>query len=122
MTIAWIMAVPIFDTISLMIRRILKGRNPMAADREHLHHIFLRAGFTSCRAALLVSGVSFAFGAYGVLGWWNEFPKWLMWGPLLGAFGAHYLFVRHAWRATKGIAEIPHGAPAGKWMSPVEDE
>ena len=41
----WIFAVPVMDTMTLIVRRLLLGRSPFSADRKHLHHIFLRLGF-----------------------------------------------------------------------------
>ena len=42
----WFLAVPVFDTVTMMIRRISAGRSPFQADTEHLHHLLVRAGFT----------------------------------------------------------------------------
>jgi len=100
-TIAWIMALPVFDTISLMLRRGLKGQNPMTADREHLHHIFLRAGFSARTTVYIAAGIAFVLGAVGVLGWRLGVPEWALWVPLLGVFAIHWYVVRHAWRVMR---------------------
>jgi UDP-GlcNAc:undecaprenyl-phosphate GlcNAc-1-phosphate transferase len=100
-TIAWIMALPVFDTISLMLRRGLKGQNPMTADREHLHHIFLRAGFSPRTTVYIAMGIAFGLGGIGVLGWRLGVPEWLLWLPLLAVFAVHWFVVRHAWRAMR---------------------
>ena len=42
----WFIAVPIFDTITMMARRIYHGRSPFQADAEHLHHLLVRSGLT----------------------------------------------------------------------------
>ena len=42
----WIFGVPLIDTVSVMVGRIFKGRSPFSADRDHLHHQLLDAGFT----------------------------------------------------------------------------
>jgi len=44
-TALWLFALPLTDTISMMVRRILLRRSPFLADREHFHHILLAAGF-----------------------------------------------------------------------------
>lgn len=100
-TIAWILALPVFDTISLMLRRVAKGQNPMAGDREHLHHVFQRVGFSSRETVYILAGISFAMGAVGVGGWWSGVPEWTLWPPLLAVFALHYWFVRHAWRSMR---------------------
>jgi UDP-GlcNAc:undecaprenyl-phosphate GlcNAc-1-phosphate transferase len=35
-------AVPILDTLIVMLRRIVKGKNPFSPDKTHLHHIVLK--------------------------------------------------------------------------------
>lgn len=41
-----ILAVPVFDTLRVMTTRILKGTSPFNPDKTHLHHLFIRLGFT----------------------------------------------------------------------------
>lgn len=42
----WLIFLPLVDMLTIMYRRIKRGRSPMAADRTHLHHIIMRAGFS----------------------------------------------------------------------------
>ncbi|KAB2890002.1 MAG: hypothetical protein F9K32_10330 [Desulfobulbaceae bacterium] len=39
-----VLAVPITDTIVVMVRRVFRGGSPFKADQIHLHHILLRFG------------------------------------------------------------------------------
>ena len=41
-----ILAIPITDTITVMSKRLMRGRNPFVADKYHLHHIFMRFGMS----------------------------------------------------------------------------
>jgi len=36
---------PILDTLQVLFRRVLRGRDPFIADRRHLHHMILDLGF-----------------------------------------------------------------------------
>ncbi|MCK5192144.1 MAG: undecaprenyl/decaprenyl-phosphate alpha-N-acetylglucosaminyl 1-phosphate transferase, partial [Methylococcales bacterium] len=45
-TILWIIALPLFDTVCIMLRRLKRGRSPFNPDREHLHHVFHMAGYS----------------------------------------------------------------------------
>ena len=45
-TAVWILAVPICDSVSLMLRRVRRGRSPFKPDREHLHHLLQDADYT----------------------------------------------------------------------------
>lgn len=40
------LSVPVFDTLRVMIMRMLNGRSPFKPDKTHLHHIFVRFGFS----------------------------------------------------------------------------
>lgn len=42
----WIFGLPLVDTISVMVQRICEKRSPFDADRHHLHHKLLDAGFS----------------------------------------------------------------------------
>jgi len=42
----WIVAVPLLDMVVVILRRALSRRSPLSPDREHLHHLLLRAGLS----------------------------------------------------------------------------
>lgn len=42
----WLFGLPLADTVSVMVRRVVNGQSPFAADRTHLHHKLLDAGFS----------------------------------------------------------------------------
>jgi UDP-GlcNAc:undecaprenyl-phosphate GlcNAc-1-phosphate transferase len=69
MTYAWILGYPVVDALVVMIRRVFRGRNPMHADRTHLHHLLLARGLDSRRTALALVVVAFFYGLVGTLGW-----------------------------------------------------
>ena len=55
-----ILGFPIYDTASAFTRRILKGQNPMKADRSHTHHKLIDMGMNQKQAVAtlyLVAGV-----------------------------------------------------------------
>ncbi|MCE8014840.1 undecaprenyl/decaprenyl-phosphate alpha-N-acetylglucosaminyl 1-phosphate transferase [Halomonas sp. MCCC 1A17488] len=108
----WILVMPVMDTLSLMIRRIRKGRSPFAADREHLHHIFLRAGFLPGSATLALMSMTAVLGAVGVVGSLLGVPDLLMLLGLIGVAVAHYVFIRHAWRTSKALRRL-YATPQG---------
>jgi len=41
-----VMSIPVFDTLRVMAVRILDRKSPFTADNNHLHHHFLRAGYS----------------------------------------------------------------------------
>ncbi len=49
-----VMILPIMDTLRVFTLRILQGRSPFSADRNHLHHIMLKLGFNHLQASLSI--------------------------------------------------------------------
>jgi len=44
-----VLTVPLFDTIRVSITRIKKHRSPFQPDKNHIHHLLLNTGLTTCR-------------------------------------------------------------------------
>ena len=61
-----VLAVPIVDTTFVVVRRLKHGERVFEADQAHLHHRFLRRGFSQRRAALTIWGwcISLAAAAF----------------------------------------------------------
>lgn len=67
-SVAWLLALPIYDTCGQFARRVRQGRHPFDPDHDHFHHHFLYAGFTPGQAAAIILSISFVFGMIGVCG------------------------------------------------------
>ncbi len=52
-----IIGLPILDTITVMIRRLVKGKNPFVADKKHFHHVLMRMGLYHSEAVLFIYGI-----------------------------------------------------------------
>lgn len=61
------LAVPIFDTLFAMLRRVLKHESIMHADKGHLHHHLMAAGFGQRRSVLIMYGIVGIMGIVAVL-------------------------------------------------------
>ena len=62
-----IWALPLGDTVFAVVRRLCHGQSPFRADRRHLHHRLMDAGFSQSEAAELLCLVSAALGLTAVL-------------------------------------------------------
>lgn len=62
----WVIALPLMDMLGVMVRRVVKKQNPFKPGRDHLHHIFLRAGFSSREALLIISISAFFWLSVGL--------------------------------------------------------
>jgi len=56
-----IIIIPCFDAVSVAIGRIRRGLNPFKPDRSHLHHKFIRIGFSSHLSLIIILLMDAAF-------------------------------------------------------------
>lgn len=61
------LAVPIFDTALAMLRRALRHESIMHADKGHLHHHLMAAGFGQRRSVLIMYGIVGIMGEVAIL-------------------------------------------------------
>lgn len=88
----WFLLLPIFDAVSMTARRILKKRPPFGADKEHLHHIFLLAGFTVQETVLIMAGISALGAVIGITATYFGVPDYIMVGSFV-TLGLMYLWM-----------------------------
>lgn len=65
-----VLALPIFDTLSSIIRRVIHGKSLKAIiepDAGHLHHKLLKKGFTQKQAVLILYGITAIFGMFAII-------------------------------------------------------
>ncbi len=61
-----ILAIPIVDTLLAMIRRIIKHRHIMEADKEHFHHQLLNMKFSTTKTVLIIYFINILFSAVSI--------------------------------------------------------
>ena len=49
-----VLAIPLIDLFSAIVRRLRAGQSPFSSDKEHMHHRILRAGNTHLRTTLIM--------------------------------------------------------------------
>lgn len=49
-----IIGIPVLDTATVMVKRILRGQSPFRPDRSHLHHQLLNLGLTQAQAVTFI--------------------------------------------------------------------
>jgi UDP-GlcNAc:undecaprenyl-phosphate/decaprenyl-phosphate GlcNAc-1-phosphate transferase len=105
-TAVWILGIPLMDTTSLMVRRVIKGRSPFSADREHLHHIIQRAGFTPGQTVWIVYALTLPLAAIGVAGWWAGLPEYVMFYAFISLSVLYLYGMLHAWKLMKKLRRL----------------
>ncbi|MGD8108648.1 UDP-N-acetylglucosamine--undecaprenyl-phosphate N-acetylglucosaminephosphotransferase [Pantoea sp. FN0302] len=106
-TALWLIAIPLMDMVAIMYRRLRKGMSPFSADRQHIHHLIMRAGFTSRQAFVLITLAAALLAAVGVLGEYLAFiPEWVMLLLFLFAFVLYGYCIKRAWRVARMIKRL----------------
>lgn len=57
-----VLGIPIIDTVVVVVTRLVKRKSIFAADKSHLHHRFLAAGFSVKQTVVFLSLISVVFG------------------------------------------------------------
>lgn len=102
----WFFAIPLWDTVSLMLRRMLKGKSPFHPGRDHLHHILLRVGYTDSQVVRFILLVALVCGLVGFLGWRWGVPDALLFYGFLTVFALYFAGVRYAWKLMRLIVPL----------------
>ena len=97
MTAVWLLAIPLMDTSTLIWRRWRAGQSAFEADQHHLHHAYLRAGFSTGQTWLNIMLMAIAAAVMGagfeLSGLADYFSFWFF---LLCAF-VYFLYMRKSW-------------------------
>lgn len=106
-TALWLIAIPLMDMIAIMYRRMKKGMSPFSADRQHIHHLIMRAGFTSRQAFVLITLGAAILALIGLVGQTLSFvPEWLMLLLFLGAFFLYGVCIKRAWKVARYVKRM----------------
>lgn len=62
----WLISYPVFDLIQVFIYRIHRGKSPLKAGREHMHHILLNMGIRPLWVNLIIWIGSLVLGLVGL--------------------------------------------------------
>ena len=122
-----ILSVPVFDTLRVMIMRMLKGCSPFKADMTHLHHTFIQIGVSHSITALieiLIDGV--IVGIWGVCVLLRVNLDWQLYIVLMAAllmvwgtyFFLHYHTVHQTalWQRMTQMSRKTHLGHTAWWL------
>ena len=99
----WFLMLPLFDTVSMMLRRIARGRSPFSADREHIHHVFLMAGFTVNETVTVMAAAALIGAGIGLLCLDIRVPEFSIAGFFLICGILYFWMVLRSWKVMRFI-------------------
>ncbi|MDX1812453.1 MAG: hypothetical protein R3240_10925 [Gammaproteobacteria bacterium] len=94
----WIFAVPLMDTVCIMLRRVKHGKSPFAADREHLHHIFIKLGFSVQHSVALVISIATLCAIFGMTAAMYGAQDNFMFFTFLLVFATYFYTMEKSWK------------------------
>ncbi len=109
----WTLALPLIDCVVLMFRRVRQGRSPFRADRHHMHHLLLEAGFRPGQVVLLLAGISLALGIGAAVALKLGIYRPLLVLAFLALIAGWYAFTCNWARAVARLARWRGGGPVG---------
>jgi REP element-mobilizing transposase RayT len=87
------------DTLGVMIRRVWLKKSPFSADRGHLHHLLLDAGFRVRHVVYIISSLQIIFGSIGLLNYYFGLPDSLSFFTFSTIFVGYVYLISRPWRA-----------------------
>ncbi|MBR5312717.1 MAG: undecaprenyl/decaprenyl-phosphate alpha-N-acetylglucosaminyl 1-phosphate transferase [Clostridia bacterium] len=107
-----IFALPVFDTLFAICRRVLSGKSPFAPDRGHIHHRLIDMGFTQKESVKILYAICGVFGLVAVFCTESMFQTMRVTKSILiaviatGLFLLNYLILKDPnWRKHSGLTE-----------------
>jgi len=88
-----LLGIPIIDTLMVMTQRMLEGRSPLQADRNHIHHRLLALGFDHHEA---VMGIYLLQASLFVTAWYLRYESDLTIIALFAGFSLLAIALLHA--------------------------
>jgi UDP-GlcNAc:undecaprenyl-phosphate/decaprenyl-phosphate GlcNAc-1-phosphate transferase len=101
MTAVWLFAVPLLDTTTLIWRRWGEGRSAFSADQNHLHHAFLRAGYSVGEAWAMMIMLSLVLAGIGVGFEFGALPDYVSFYSFMLLALTYYFYMKHCWAAQR---------------------
>ncbi len=65
--VLWCVALPVLDTLSVMVRRVREGTSPFKPDRGHIHHLLLNSGLGPRTTLVALVGLAIMLAFVGSL-------------------------------------------------------
>ena len=97
----WLFGLPLIDTVTMMLRRVARGRSPFAADREHFHHVLLMAGFSPNVTLAVMVAAAVLMAMVGIIGQLVGVPESVMFYAFLVVFAGYFYMILRSWRVMR---------------------
>ncbi len=104
--VLWLFAVPLMDTVGVMIRRIWHKQSPFSADRGHLHHLLIDAGFRVPHVICFMAFLQLALGAAGLVAVYQGISELVSFTAFITLFLIYTYLISRPWRFVPKMRSI----------------
>jgi len=104
----WLLALPLYDAVGVLVRRAVRGSSPFNADWLHTHHLLLRAGLSVNLALGIMVTIAGGLATFGILLLQAGMPEHHLFYLFLGLFLVYLLVMEMGERKLgRQIPEAP---------------
>ncbi len=89
----WLLALPLYDAVGVLLRRPLNGGSPFDADWRHTHHLLQRLGFGVNATLAAMVGIAALLAVIGIAGWRLGIAEHHLFYGFMGLFGLYLVLM-----------------------------
>ncbi len=93
----WLLMVPLFDTVWLILWRFSQGRSPTSSDVGHLHHVLQMTGMGAAASVWVILAVAALGAVVGIAALTAGLAESTMFYLFLALFAAYCIFMTISW-------------------------
>ncbi len=86
-----VLALPITDTITVMVKRVLKGKSPFHPDKTHLHHVLKAMGVNHHKVVIVMIGATAISSAIAIIGTVLHLPDYALFSIYIACFSTYFV-------------------------------
>ena len=105
-TAIWLFSLPLMDTTYVMIRRARLREPVFGSDRRHLHHLFLRSGFSVRQTWVVMTGFALLMALLGIYAELRGWPEWGMFYSYVGLSFGYLVWMNRVWKARRFLGRV----------------
>lgn len=65
-----VLAIPVFDTLKVMVIRLVRGQSPFHPDKSHLHHLYIEMNYSHMATSAIIVLHNILILGLLLLSWW----------------------------------------------------
>lgn len=104
-------APPVIDCLTLLARRVVYGKSPFSADRTHMHHLLIEAGFSVSGAVTALALLSLGIGGAAAIALRGDLPQPMMLLVFVFMLVSYFAFTLDWPRAVRLVRRFREGSP-----------